>query len=145
VTKPNIVASNTAHAAFDKAGFLFNIEVRKVPITKDFRMDFKALQRQVDSNTVCLIASSPEYPYGTYDPLPKIAALAKKWGIGCHNDCCLGSFVNPFIKQAGFDVPHDFDFRVPGVTSISCDPHKYGFGPKGVSTALFKTKELRQM
>lgn len=70
------MASNAAHAAFDKAAFLFQIELRKVPVTKDFRMDFKALKGQIDSNTVALIASSPEYPYGTYDPVPKVAALA---------------------------------------------------------------------
>lgn len=96
------------------------------------------MKGQIDSNTIALVASSPEYPYGTFDPLPQIAALAQKLGIGCHNDCCLGSFVVPFIEQAGFKVPHIFDFRVPGVTSISCDPHKYGMGPKGVSCLLFK-------
>lgn len=145
IKKPNIVCSNTAHAAFDKAGFLFNIEVRKVPITKDHRMDFNALKRQIDSNTVCLVASSPEFPYGSYDPLPKVAALAKKRGIGCHNDCCLGSFVNPFVTEAGFTLPHCIDFRVPGVTSISCDPHKYGFAPKGVSVIMFSDKKLREL
>lgn len=143
ITKPNIVMSNAAHAAFDKAGFMFQIEVRKVDVTKDFRCDFNAMKRQIDSNTVCLVASSPEYPYGTYDPLPKIAALAKKKGIGCHNDCCLGSFINPFVESSGYKVPHHLDFRIPGVTSISCDPHKYGMGPKGVSTLLFSDKSWR--
>jgi sphinganine-1-phosphate aldolase len=40
ITKPNIVLSNTAHAAFDKAGFYFGIEIRKVDITEDFMCDF---------------------------------------------------------------------------------------------------------
>jgi glutamate/tyrosine decarboxylase-like PLP-dependent enzyme len=40
VTKPNIVCSETAHCAFDKSGFYFGIEVRKIPITKDFTCDF---------------------------------------------------------------------------------------------------------
>lgn len=39
VTKPNIVCSETAHAAFDKAGFYFSIEIRKIPITQDFLAD----------------------------------------------------------------------------------------------------------
>ena len=36
-----------------------------------------------------------------------------------------------------------FDFRLPGVTTISADTHKYGYGLKGTSTLLFRDKELR--
>lgn len=32
VTQPNIVVSETAHAAFSKAGHYFGIEIRKVPV-----------------------------------------------------------------------------------------------------------------
>lgn len=35
----------------------------------------------------------------------------------------------PFLEEAGFKV-EPFDFRVEGVTAISCDTHKYGFAPK---------------
>ena len=40
-------------------------------------------------------------------------------------------------------MKHPVDFRVPGITSISCDPHKYGMGPKGVSVLLFRDIKLR--
>ena len=72
------------------------------------------------------MASAPEYGFGNYDPVIEIAALAKSYGIGCHCDCCLGSYVNPFIKELGYEMATEFDFKVPGVTTISCDPHKYG-------------------
>lgn len=45
ITKPNVVMSETAHCAFDKGGFYFEIEVRKVPITKDFNCDVNAMRR----------------------------------------------------------------------------------------------------
>lgn len=144
VTKPNIVCSETAHAAFDKAGFYYQIEIRKIPITKDFMADYDAMKRAVDKNTICLVASAPEYAYGNYDPVEKIAALAQSWGIGCHSDCCLGSYVNPFIKELGYKMAYECDFKVPGVTSISCDPHKYAYGPKGCSLALFRDKRTRE-
>jgi len=102
VTKPNIVMSETAHAAFDKACFYFGVELRKVPLTSDHNCNFNALKRAIDKNTICLVASAPEYAFGTYDPIEKIAALAQSWGIGCHSDCCLGSYINPFIKKNGF-------------------------------------------
>ena len=101
------------------------------------------MKKLIDSNTICLAASAPEYAYGNYDPVSVIAALAKEYGIGCHSDCCLGSFVNPFIKELGFSLECEFDFKVPGVTSISCDPHKYGYGAKGCSILMFREKETR--
>ena len=59
-----------------------------------------------------------------------------------HVDCCLGSFLMPFLDKAGFETT-PFDFRLRGVTSISCDTHKYGFAPKGNSTILYRTAALR--
>jgi len=58
-------------------------------------------------------------------------------------DCCLGGFLVPFMEKAGFPLPCLVDFRAPGVTSISCDPHKYGFAPKGCSVLMFREKTLR--
>jgi len=59
-----------------------------------------------------------------------------------HVDCCLGSFLVPFLEKAGFETEL-FDFRLKGVTSISCDTHKYGFAPKGNSTVLYRNSALR--
>jgi len=53
--------------------------------------------------------------------------------------------VLPFTEEAGFKIPYLYDFRVPGVTSISSDPHKYCYGPKGFSCLMFRTKELRRL
>ena len=143
ITKPNVVCSETAHCAFDKAAFYFGFELRKIPVTKDLLADYEGIKRAVDSNTICIVASCPEYAFGTYDPVSKIAALAQSWGIGCHSDCCLGSYINPFIEELGYPLQEMYDFRVPGVTSISCDPHKYAYGPKGASICMFRTKKQR--
>jgi len=59
-----------------------------------------------------------------------------------HVDGCLGGFFLPFAQWLkNSDIP-DFDFKVSGVTSISLDSHKYGYGPKGLSIVLFWTKQL---
>ena len=65
-----MVMNNTAHAAFDKAAFYFQIELRKVQLTKDLKTDFKAWNKQIDSNTIMLVASGPDFPYGNFDPTP---------------------------------------------------------------------------
>jgi sphinganine-1-phosphate aldolase len=88
-----------------------------------------------------LVCSAPEYPFGNYDPVIEIAALASKNLIGCHVDSCIG-FVNAFAEKAGYKIPLN-DFRVPGVTSISVDTHKFAFGPKGYSVLLFRNASLR--
>jgi sphinganine-1-phosphate aldolase len=72
-----------------------------------------------------LVGSAPNFPDGAVDPITDLAKLAKKYGLGLHVDCCLGSFLMPFLKRVDRDLP-DFDFSVDGVTSISCDTHKYG-------------------
>ena len=41
------------------------------------------------------------------------------------------------MEKLGYRVPV-FDFRVPGVTSMSADVHKYGFAAKGASTILYR-------
>jgi sphinganine-1-phosphate aldolase len=77
------------------------------------------------------------------DDIPALSRLATKNKLPLHVDCCLGSFVIAFLSKAGFPSP-DFDFRLPGVTSISVDTHKYGFAPKGNSVVLYRTAELRR-
>jgi glutamate/tyrosine decarboxylase-like PLP-dependent enzyme len=86
----------------------------------------------VTSNTVLIVGSAPNYPHGMVDPIPELAALAGERGISFHTDACVGGFLLPFMERLGHEVP-PFDFRVPGVTTISADVHKYGYATKGVS------------
>lgn len=72
-----------------------------------------------------LVASAPEFPHGIIDDIEGIGALGKAYNIPVHVDCCMGGFILPFMEAAGYPVP-PFDFRVPGVTSISADTHKVG-------------------
>jgi len=44
--------------------------------------------------------------------------------------------------EAGLPCPA-FDFRLPGVTSISADTHKYGYSAKGTSVIFTAGYELR--
>ena len=83
------------------------------------------------------------FPYGTIDPIDQIGALAEEHKIDLHVDGCLGGYLLPWAEKLGAPVP-PFDFRVPGVTSMSCDTHKYGYAPKGTSVVLYRGQELRQ-
>ena len=143
VRAPNVVKPETAHPAFVKACHLFGIELRTVPVDPATTLvDPAAMADQIDDQTIALIASAGNYPYGTIDPIEELAALALDRGVGLHVDGCLGGFLLPFAEELGYAVA-PFDFRLPGVTTISADTHKYGYGLKGTSTLLFRDKAIR--
>jgi glutamate/tyrosine decarboxylase-like PLP-dependent enzyme len=60
-----------------------------------------------------------------------------------HVDGCIGGWLLPYFARLGVDVPA-FDFRVPGVTSMSVDLHKYAYAPKGASVVLYDDAALRR-
>jgi len=143
VRAPELLMPETAHPAFQKAAHYFDLTPVRVPVKSDFRADVEAMRAAVNDNTILIVGSAPSYPQGVIDPIAELAALALEKGVGCHVDSCLGGFLLPFIRKLGHPVP-DFDFRVPGVTSISADVHKYGFAAKGASTVLYRDKNLRR-
>ena len=55
----------------------------------------------------------------------------------------VGGFLLPYFRRLGRPIP-DFDFSVPGVTSMSMDFHKYAFAAKGASVVLYRSKDLRK-
>ena len=143
VTRPNLVKPETAHPAFDKASHLFGVEVRTVPVDPDTTTVVPAtLAEAIDDQTIAIVGSACNYPYGTVDPIEALGQVALEHGVGLHVDGCLGGFILPFGQELGYDIPL-FDFRVPGVTSISADTHKYGYALKGTSTCLFRDKAIR--
>jgi len=144
ITSPEIIMPQTAHAAFDKAGQYFGIKMVHVPVSApDFRVDPVAVEAQINANTVAIVGSAGNYPYGLIDPLDKLSDLALKHNIGLHVDGCLGGFILPWIEKSGYNIPV-FDFRLPGVTSMSADTHKYGYALKGTSVVLYRNNKLRR-
>lgn len=113
----------------------------------DYKVDIRAVRRLINPNTVLLVGSAPNFPHGIVDDIPALSRLATSYKIPLHVDCCLGSFVIAFLKKAGYPSPYEdqggFDFRQPGVTSISVDTHKYGFAPKGNSVLLYRNRTYR--
>jgi glutamate/tyrosine decarboxylase-like PLP-dependent enzyme len=62
--------------------------------------------------------------------------------MACSSVDAVGGHLS-FMRKLGYVVP-DFDFTVPGVTSISADMHKYGYAAKGASVILYRTKAIRR-
>ena len=140
VTAPTLVAPYSAHPAFAKAAKYGGLEHVQIPLDADYRADLAAAERLIDDRTALVVGSAPNYPFGTVDPIPELAALAAARGASFHTDSCLGSFLFPFWERLGEPVP-PFDFRVEGVTTMSADVHKYGYCTKGASVVLHRDEE----
>jgi sphinganine-1-phosphate aldolase len=143
ILAPEVVIPSTAHPAFHKAFHYFGLKGVTVPVGPDFRVEMDAVRAAITPNTILLVGSAPSYPHGVLDPIRDLSALALELGLLLHVDACIGGFMLPFARKLGHAIP-DFDFQLPGVTSISADLHKYGYAAKGASVVLYRDAALRR-
>ena len=139
----NIVASVTLHPAFNKGAKLMDLEVRRAPVGADLRMDLAAVEALIDDDTIMLVGSAPNFPYGMIDPISALGDIATRRGVWLHVDACVGGYLAPFVRMIGRPIP-DFDFMVPAVSSLSADLHKFGFCPKPASTVFYRDADKAQ-
>ena len=141
--QPELVCSSTAHAAFAKAAQYLCMKLVVVQVhAPDFTLQPARVKAVMTRNTAVIVGSAPAFPHGVIDPIPELSALALAAGVCMHVDCCLGSFLLPFLSSLSYPLPA-FDFSLPGVTSISCDTHKYGYAVKGSSVIMYRSSSLR--
>ena len=141
VRKPEMIVPATAHVAWFKASEYFGVKLRRLPLDAQLHADVSKLEAMINRRTVMILGSAPEYPHGSIDPIEAMGAIAQKHHIPLHVDACVGGFILPFMAMNGVALP-TWDYRVPGVTSISADLHKYGFAAKGASTITYRNLGL---
>lgn len=134
---PRILAPQTVHAAFHKAAHYFGLRLDLVPVSPDGVVRAQDLIERMDTDVALVVVSAPSYPTGQLDPVAEVADAARRRGIACHVDACFGGFALPFWGES---LPA-WDFRVPGVTSLSADLHKFGYAPKGTSVLLHRSRK----
>src|ERR1019366_3424737 len=115
ITAPEMVVPETIHPAFSKGAHFFGIKLIRVPVGADYLADVDAMRRAIGPNTIAIAGSAANYPHGLIDPIEKLSDLALEAGV-----------------------------RLPGVTSMSCDTHKWGYGLKGASVVLYRNRALRR-
>lgn len=130
---PRLVVPMTVHAAFHKAAHLFDLELDIVPCEPDGSVRASAIISRLDEDVALVVVSAPAYPSGAIDPVGEVSQAALTRGISCHVDSCFGGLALPWWPGAPI-----WDFRNPGVTSISADLHKFGYAPKGASVLLHR-------
>lgn len=144
IAQPEMVLPKTAHAAFHKAAHYLSVKPVVVDIDpQTFKVRTADMRAAITPNTILLVASAPSYSQGVIDPIEEIGALAQEKRLLFHVDACVGGLHLSFMLKLGYEIP-DFDFTVPGVTSISTDLHKYGYAAKGCSVIMYRSKDIRK-
>ena len=144
IAEPHMIVPVTAHAAFQKAAHYFDVAMTLVPVDPvTFKVRTDDMEAAIRPETILLVGSACQYAHGVVDPIPALGALAQKRDLLLHVDACIGGFILPYFRRLGVKVT-DFDFAVPGVTSISMDFHKYAYAAKGASVILHRSKALRR-
>jgi len=144
IKQPEMILPTTAHAAFHKAAHYLDVKVVAVGVDlQTFKVHADKVRQAITANTIMLVGSAPSYAQGVIDPITEMGDIAREKDLWLHTDACMGGFLLPYFRRLGETVP-DFDFRVPGVSSISMDLHKYAYSPKGASLVLYRNKELRK-
>jgi glutamate/tyrosine decarboxylase-like PLP-dependent enzyme len=144
IAQPEMVLPRTAHAAFHKAALYLSVKPVIVEIDpQTFKVRAEDMRAAITPNTILLVASAPSYSQGVIDPIIEIGKIAQEKNLLFHVDACVGGLHLSFMRKLGYDIP-DFDFTVPGVTSMSTDLHKYGYAAKGCSVIMYRSKDIRK-
>lgn len=133
IVNPNIVVPDSAHFSFDKVGDLSGIDIRRAALSDNLQVDTDAVNSLIDSNTIGLVGIAGTTEFGQVDPLETLSGIAIENGLPFHVDAAFGGFVLPFLKPK-----YKFDFEIPGVSSVTIDPHKMGLSTIPSGGLLFR-------
>jgi len=143
VKEPNVVAPFTIHPSFKKSAQYLGIEVITTALDENGRGVAANIAAAINSNTIMIAASAPTWHFSRIDPIPEMGAVAAAAGLWMQVDACVGGYISPFLEKLGQKLT-PWDFRVPAVTSISADLHKFGYCPKPASTIFWRDAELQK-
>jgi glutamate/tyrosine decarboxylase-like PLP-dependent enzyme len=141
--RPNIVAPRTIHPSFQKAARYLELDLITTDIDAAGRGVPAAIAKAINADTIMIAGSAPSWHFANIDPIPEMAKIAADAGLWMHVDACVGGYINPFLEKLGEPLT-PWDFRVPGVMSISADLHKFGYCQKPASTIYWRDVELQR-
>lgn len=135
-----IIIPESAHFSFKKAADMLNLNIVEAKLDENYKIDVDALKEVISDKTVAIVAIAGTTELGLIDPIEEISQIAHENNIYFHVDAAFGGFSIPFLKEIGYDLPV-FDFSLPGVCSITVDPHKMGLAPIPAGGIIFRKEE----
>ena len=140
ITDGEIIIPDSAHFSFKKAADMLNLRIVESKLDDNYRIDVESVKDAISDKTVAIVAIAGTTELGLIDPIEEISKIAYENNIYFHVDAAFGGFSIPFLKEIGYDLPV-FDFSLPGVCSITVDPHKMGLAPIPAGGIIFRKEE----
>ena len=138
--KNRVIIPETAHFSFQKISSLMDVKLKTIPLDSEYQMDIKELRKNIDDKTAAVVGIAGTTELGTVDPIPVLSEICSEENLFLHIDAAFGGFVIPFMKQIGYEIP-DFDFKLPGVSTVSVDSHKMGCSAIPLGTLIVRNRE----
>lgn len=141
----SVVFPDNGHYSLHKLCKMFDLDAIVVPAPEGQldRVDPAAIEKAIRPDTIAIIATAGTWAFGSVDPIAEIGDIAERHGLYLHVDAAFGGYILPFLERSGYDtnIPL-WDFRVPGVHSISADLHKNGMAPPPAGSLTFRDESL---
>lgn len=141
----SVVFPDNGHYSLHKLCRMFDLDAIVVPAPKGRldKVDPTAVAAAIRPDTIAIIATAGTWAFGSVDPIAELGAIAEARGLYLHVDAAFGGYILPFLERSGYDrdIPL-WDFRVPGVKSISADLHKNGMAPPPAGSLIFRDASL---
>jgi glutamate/tyrosine decarboxylase-like PLP-dependent enzyme len=134
-----VYASEEVHMSIPKSVVLLGIgrkNLKLIPTDQDFRMIPAELEQAIEQDKkegkipIAVVASAGTVNTGTIDPLPEIAAIARRHRLWIHIDGAYGALaaIATPKKFTGLDL----------ADSLSLDPHKWLYQPLDCGCLLYR-------
>lgn len=138
---PEVIVPESAHFSLDKAADLLGLRLLKAPLLPDHSVDVAGVEELVGKSTVAIVGVAGSTEYGAVDDISALSKIALEADVHLHVDAAFGGFVLPFLRELGYSA-RPFDFSLPGVSSITVDPHKMGLAAIPGGALLVRSPEM---
>ena len=122
---------------------MLNLKIVEADLDDNFKIDVNSVEENISDKTVAIVGIAGTTELGVIDPIDKLSDIAFENNIYLHVDAAFGGFSIPFLKRLGYEFP-DFDFSLPGVCSMTVDPHKMGLAPIPAGGIIFRKEEYHE-
>ena len=144
VDDPEIIVPRSAHFSFKKAAEMLCLDLKIADLDEEYKMDISSVEDLLSDKTVAVVGVAGTTELGKIDPISDLSRICLENDIYLHVDAAFGGYSIPFLKDVGYDLP-EFDFTLPGVSSITIDPHKMGLAPIPTGGILFRERKYLEV
>ncbi len=143
--KKEIIVPKSVHFSFEKISSLMDVKIKTVELDKNYTINISNLKKEMNKDTAAVIGIAGTTELGKIDPIAEMSDICIDENVFLHVDAAFGGFVIPFLKKSAYKI-NDFDFKIPGVSSITIDAHKMGCAAIPLGMLAIKDKKwLKQI